>query len=84
MKCRSKHSGRIEIRGQEHLAVIAGAMKVLWKKCCEHDGMEPASKFVVFSNDNPYLAFYNRAVQQFQEASAAYQAGGYIGLTLGG
>ena len=25
-----------------------------WKKACEYDNIDPKSKFVIFSKDNPY------------------------------
>ena len=34
-------------------------LKDLWRKACEHDGIAPSSKFVVFSNDNPWIVRYN-------------------------
>jgi hypothetical protein len=37
-------------------------IKELWAKACEYDNIPADSKFVVFSNDNPYVADYNRAV----------------------
>ena len=27
----------------------------LWKDACEHDGVDPSSMFVVFSDDNPHM-----------------------------
>ena len=30
--------------------------EVWWKVACEHDGFDPAACFVVFSDDNPYIA----------------------------
>jgi len=27
----------------------------LWQLACEHDGIDPASPFVIFSDDNPYV-----------------------------
>ncbi len=34
-------------------------LKELWAKACEHDNIEPSSKFVVFSDDNPWIKKYN-------------------------
>lgn len=81
MKCRSRHSGRIERRPKE-LALYAGLVKATWESACKHDGISPSSKFVVFSNDNPYLPYYEKAVREYREAMYQYQAGGYIGLRL--
>jgi hypothetical protein len=30
-----------------------------WAKACEHDGIDPAAKFVEFSKNNPWAAKYN-------------------------
>lgn len=37
-------------------------VKQLWNKACEFDGIDPESKFVVFSKANPWVPAYNRAV----------------------
>lgn len=34
-------------------------LKELWTKACKHDGVDPASTFVVFSKDNPWAKKYN-------------------------
>lgn len=39
-------------------------VKSLWTKACEWEKIPPESKFVVFSDDNPYLKEYNEAVKQ--------------------
>lgn len=36
----------------------------LWKKACDWEKIPPDSKFVVFSDDNPYTREYNEAVGQ--------------------
>jgi hypothetical protein len=51
---------------------------------CEADGIPPDSKFVVFSNDNKYVQFYNQAQKQLWEAEQQYRDGGYVGLTIKG
>jgi hypothetical protein len=34
-------------------------LKDLWNLACKHDSIEPSSKFVVFSADNPWMKKYN-------------------------
>jgi hypothetical protein len=34
-------------------------VKRLWRKACQHEGIDPKEKFVVFSNDNPFNKDYN-------------------------
>jgi len=29
---------------------------VWWELACQHDGIDPKSSFIAFSNDNPYFA----------------------------
>jgi len=69
-------------RGQEYIASLQAVVRELFIKCCEVDGIPPDSKFVVFSDDNKYLPFYNNAVIQLMEAREQYAAGGYVGLTI--
>ena len=30
--------------------------EVWWKLACEHDGLDPQTSIIVFSDDNPYFA----------------------------
>lgn len=69
-------------QGRQHIVNLAHVVGDLWKKCCEHDGIEPGASFVVFSGDNPYQGFYNTAVKQFVEAKVQYAVGGYVGLKI--
>ena len=72
---------------RQALKTIAGlrdTVNQLWRKCCEEDGIDPDSEFVVFSESNKYVPFHNKAMQQCQEALAQYKAGGYVGLRIEG
>lgn len=40
-------------------------IKQLWNKACEHDGIDPKSKFVVFSEGNPFAKEYNQTLIAF-------------------
>jgi len=53
-----------------------------WEDACKFDGVDPNEKFVVFSDDNPYVPFHNRAVQNLREAEAQAAAFGYVGLQI--
>ena len=35
-------------------------LRDLWVKACEYDKIDPNSKFVVFSKDNPWAKKYNK------------------------
>ena len=37
----------------------------LWRKACKHEGIDPKSKFVVFSNENPWNDDYNAAMSKY-------------------
>jgi hypothetical protein len=80
----SKHSGRIEVKiGRQAVADAAAAYRSAWEAACKHDGIDPDSKFVVFSDDNPFVQFIDPALRHYIETRDAYQAGGYVGLNLG-
>jgi hypothetical protein len=40
-------------------------MKHYWTKACQYDGIDPASKFVVWSLGNPWTPKVNRATGLF-------------------
>lgn len=45
-------------------------LKALWIKSCRFDGLNVNSKFVIFSEENPYIKKYNRiASLQLQSKS---------------
>jgi len=54
----------------------------VWQKACEYDKVPPDSPVVVFSKKNPFVKFYERAVQNAQEAEAGINAIGYVGLVI--
>lgn len=47
----------------------------LWKLGCEFDNIDPTEKFVVWSNDNPYQADYDRATLELAEHLHERKAG---------
>ena len=82
MRC-GTHSGRIEVkRGLAAVAAAGSAYRSVWESACKHDGIPPESKFVEFSDENPFVQFLAPALQAYQEAKSGYVAGGYVGLTL--
>ena len=48
-------------------------VKNLWNKMCAHDKVDPKNNFVVFSEDNPFIAEYNEAMAALQDREAAYK-----------
>lgn len=83
MKAKRGHSGSIEVsRGREYLTACRDTWSNVYAKACEHDGIAPEAKIAVFSKDNPFAQFVDRAADEFFKAVREYQAGGYVGLTL--
>ena len=37
-------------------------VKELWTLACKHDSIDQSATFVVFSDDNPWIDKYNRAM----------------------
>lgn len=73
----------LERTGRRHIDGLRAAVRQLWLKACEHDGVPSDSQFVVFNDDNPYMPFYNSALAQLREAQAAFvPGGGYVGLRI--
>ena len=68
--------------GQKYIEGLRAVVARLWQQACGHDDIPPGSKFVVFSEDNPYVIFHNKAVGEFIEAMQQYRAGGYVGLRI--
>ena len=44
------------------IAIQRVMVKGLWILACQHDKIEPESKFVVMREENPYLMRYNQAI----------------------
>ncbi len=83
MKVIGQHSGRIEVgRGLKAVQAAADAARRIWKQACEHDGIDPASSFVVFSDDNPYVKWHGLAMTEYWARIREYQSGGYVGLRI--
>jgi hypothetical protein len=40
---------------EEVRQITRARRRKLWQWACEHDGIDPASKFVIFSDDNPFI-----------------------------
>ena len=74
---------KIERAGFKRIADLEYAVRQSWKAACKHDGIEPGSKFVVFSDDNPFVKFKDAAQRELWEARAMHvPGGGYVGLTI--
>jgi len=83
-RVKTKHSGRIErAGGLKTLAHAKWVWDSAYKSACKHDDIPEDSKFVVFSDDNPFRQFVDIAASQYFDMLAQYRAGGYIGLQIG-
>ena len=45
-------------------------LKALWIKACRYDSIPVDSKFVCFSNDNPYVERYNKIIRLVMAANS--------------
>lgn len=45
-------------------------VKLAWEHACKHDGIDAASKFVVFSNDNPFAKTHNEQMAEYLKLMA--------------
>lgn len=65
-------------------AMLATAVAA-YRAACKHDGIVPVEgvRFAVFSPDNPYVPFVDKAFRQYQEMAANVAAHGYEGLRVG-
>lgn len=74
---------QIEQNAPKHVVGLAKTRAQLWAKMCEHDGIEPTSRLVVFSENNPFTIFYDNVSREFKESLAAgVPGGGYVGLRM--
>ncbi len=82
------HSGRIEAyrprSAKDPLNQAAAAWRAAYRSACRFDGMPEDTKFAVFSKDNPFVQFVDKAAAILFEMRAQHQAGGYVGLTMKG
>ena len=74
---------KINRQGQKYINGLRVTARQLWIKACEFDGIPSESKFVVFSDGNKFVPFYDKAHNQLMEAISQYKAGGYVGLKIG-
>jgi hypothetical protein len=85
MKAQRGHSGRIEVKkGKDVLDGLKATWRQVFQQACEFDGFERDTSFCIFSETNPFAPFIDRAAQEYFRAVQEYQAGGYVGLSLGG
>lgn len=56
----------------------------VWISACQYDDIPANSKFVVFSDSNPFVYYVNKAYQELINQVSEYQNGGYVGLVING
>lgn len=77
------HSGRIEVRpALRHIAALRNTWAAARASACRHDGIPADAKFAVFSDNNPFVVFSDKAASMYFEAVQTYQSGGYVGLQI--
>jgi hypothetical protein len=75
---------KLHRQGQQHITDLAATVRQLWKLMCEDVGISPESTFVDMEllKTSKYLQFHDKAMNQYFDAIAQYQAGGYVGLQI--
>jgi len=53
-----------------------------FRHACEYEGIDPESKFVVFSEENPYAKFIDKAMEKYWETTSEALVFGYVGLEM--
>ena len=56
----------------------------VWASACDFDDVLVSSKFVVFTDSNPFVYYINKAYQELINRIYEYQNGGYVGLKISG
>jgi hypothetical protein len=56
----------------------------VWVSACAFDNVPIDSKFVVFSNSNPFVYYVNKAYEILVQWIYEYQNGSYVGLKIRG
>lgn len=68
--------------GADYIEALRNTVRAVWRSACKHDGIDPESKFVVFSTGNPFTSYLSKAQAQLNEAVAGYRAFGYAGMKI--
>ena len=76
-----KFQERMNKVGLKYIASIRTTLRALWRSACKHDGFPEDTSFAVFSDDNPFVPFHDKALTELWAAKREYAAGGYVGLT---
>jgi hypothetical protein len=72
----------INWQGERYIQGLRHVAGQLWRKACDFDGIATDSRFVVFSKENKFAAFYNQAMLRLSEARQEFADGGYVGLRI--
>lgn len=63
--------------GLKALIIMRDTVRACWRLACKHEEIDPSSRFIVFSKDNPVVPYYDRARQQFDQMQTDYKHLGY-------
>lgn len=80
------HSGRIEAyrpkSANDPLNQAAAVWRAAYSAACRHDKIPEDIKFAVFSDQNPFVQFVDKAAKELFARRQEYAAGGYVGLEI--
>jgi hypothetical protein len=71
---------QLRFYGKSYLVGLADRASKQWQLACEHEGIDPASKFIVFNDDNPFANKYNEIMAEYGEAMRIYRSTTYINI----
>jgi hypothetical protein len=68
--------------GLEYIADLQATVRQIYQSACKHDGLPEDTKFAIFSKDNPFVPFYEKAISQSRDAMREYSEHGYCGMQI--
>jgi hypothetical protein len=74
---------QIVVSGAHYVEDLTATVRAIWVHACRHDGIDPNSRSVVFSKDNPAVPYYDKALSKLLEAREGMNAFGYVPLVIG-
>ena len=73
---------KLNNKARQTITAARNTVGQCWRQACEFDDIPADSKFVVFSDGNPYAKWYNLAMTEYLRLCREYENGGYVGLTI--
>lgn len=68
--------------GFQYVEDLFATVKQVYISACKWDDILPDTQFAIFSKDNPFVPFYEKAINMLHDALVEYTQHGYTGLTI--